>query len=286
MREMDAENPPIEIVVEDSFVVNMIHYGDSTLIKWMNWLPVVQILMVGAFILVGFMGFNNIRRSEQRYIWIGMAKETAHQLGTPISALYGWLELLKDVRDPERLKEIGDEMLKDVLRLSTVAQRFSQIGSVTEFEDADLTKILSETVHYFKRRIPQNVKSVTFAEDYACSVVCRINSDLFEWTIENLIKNALDAVGAGEGMITVSLTCSGDMTYVDVTDTGKGMTKKEQRQIFKPGYSTKKRGWGLGLNLAKRIIEDHHNGELTIKQSRINEGTTMRISLHCQRNDT
>lgn len=280
MKSMDNENPPIEISYRDR-IIQLIHYGDSDLITLLNWLPVVQIIMVGLFILLGFVGFNNIRRSEQRFIWVGMAKETAHQLGTPISSLMGWTELLKNSPAADSSGEVLNDMSTDLHRLRKVAQRFSQIGSNSETVDVELSGMLEDIVQYFRRRLPQSRKSVTISENYNIKCVCRLNRDLFEWAIENLIKNGLDSMENGSGKITVTLDNAPEKSwlYIDIADTGKGMSKKHQNQIFKPGFSTKKRGWGLGLNLTKRIVENYHNGRLLIKSSRIDEGTVMRIML-------
>ncbi|MFC1729248.1 ATP-binding protein [candidate division KSB1 bacterium] len=278
--EMDSENPPIEIM-HDSTVVNMFHYGDSALIQQLNWLPAVQVIMVGLLIMLGFIGFNNIRRSEQRFIWIGMAKETAHQLGTPISALGGWLELLKQNRSGDTRTDILSEMSKDVSRMTKVAQRFSQIGSSSDYVECELSEVLHDIAEYFRFRLPQTGKAVTIEENYQEKAVCRINRDLFEWAVENLVKNGLDAIENGRGSITMTLSRQqkDGWIVIDIADTGKGMTKKQIQQIFKPGFSTKKRGWGLGLNLTKRIVEDFHNGRLLVLSSKTDEGTVMRIMI-------
>jgi len=278
--EMDEENPPIEIAYNTQ-VMSLIHYGDSALIKQLNWLPVVQVFMVGLFILLGFIGFNNIRRSEQRFIWVGMAKETAHQLGTPISSLIGWIELLKQKQSIQKADEIIEEMAGDTNRMVKVAQRFSQIGSSTDYAEYDISVVLHDIVQYFKRRLPRLKDTAVIEEQYKVAAMCWINKDLFEWSVENLIKNSLDAVENSAGIVTITLDAveGGKKFFIDISDTGKGMTKKQQNQIFKPGFSTKKRGWGLGLTLAKRIIEDYHNGKLYVKNTKVNEGTTMRILL-------
>ncbi len=277
---MDKENPPIPIEYNGS-VLNLIHYGNSEMIRLLNWLPAIELGIVGLFIFLGFIGFNNIRRNEERFTWVGMAKETAHQLGTPISSLIGWLEILKETRESDRLSEIVTEMDNDVNRLTKVAQRFSQIGSNTELADRDIIKILGEIAEYFRKRLPQSGEAVILHEKYPESAVCTINKDLFEWSIENLIKNGLDALEKGKGEIIIALSMhSEDNWYcIDIIDSGKGMTKQQQKQIFNPGFSTKKRGWGLGLSLAKRIIEDYHGGKLLLKSTRLNGGTTMRILL-------
>jgi len=282
MEAMEKENPPIPIMYEPTeTVLNYLYYGDSEMITRMNWLPFIEISMVGLFILLGFVGFNSIRRSEQRFIWVGMAKETAHQLGTPISSLIGWIEMLKQSKPPGKTGDVIKEMDSDASRLIKVAQRFSQIGTDSEFANQDIVLVLKDIAQYFRKRLPQLGKSVTIYEEYPEEAVCQINRDLFEWAVENLVKNGLDAIENGTGDITVKLERQSDGKWyvIDISDTGKGMTKQQQKQIFKPGFSTKMRGWGLGLNLAKRIIEDYHKGRLLLKSTKLNEGTTMRIML-------
>ncbi|KPK91078.1 hypothetical protein AMJ80_07700 [bacterium SM23_31] len=280
MAAMDKENPPIPIMYE-SMVLNYLHYSDSEMIRLLNWLPFIEISMVGLFILLGFIGFNSIRKSEQRFIWVGIAKETAHQLGTPISSLIGWIEMLKESEQPDKTVEIIKEMDSDTSRLTKVAQRFSQIGADSELANHDIVLVLKEVAQYFRKRLPQLDKSVTIHEEYPEEASCQINRDLFEWAIENLIKNGLDAIENGPGKITIKFQkqSNGRWYTVDISDTGKGMTKQQQKQIFKPGFTTKMRGWGLGLNLSKRIIEDYHKGRLLLKSTKLNEGTTMRIML-------
>ncbi len=278
---MDKENPPIPIEYNGT-VLNLIHYGDSEMIRLLNWLPAIELAIVGLFIFLGFAGFNNIRKSEERFTWVGMAKETAHQLGTPISSLIGWIEMLKESQNPERTAEIIKEMGSDATRLTKVAQRFSQIGSNSEVADQDIVSVLSDVADYLRKRLPQSGKSVIIHEDFPEKAVSKINKDLFEWSVENLIKNGLDAIESGYGEITIHLSRhhENDNYCIDITDTGKGMTKQQQKRIFTPGFSTKKRGWGLGLNLAKRIVEDYHGGKLILKNTRLNEGTTMRIVIN------
>ncbi|MCP4727698.1 MAG: HAMP domain-containing histidine kinase [bacterium] len=280
MTAMDNENEPIPIRYNET-LLNIIHYGDSELISMLNWLPVVEVFTVGLFVLLAFIGLRNIQRSEQRFIWVGMAKETAHQLGTPISSLYGWLELAQVSEPSEKTKEIISEMQKDMYRLNKVAQRFSQIGSERDLTPFNLSEILHELIEYFRRRLPQTGKSVVIGEDYDDGIECKINRDLFEWAVENLVKNSLDAIENGKGKIQVDLKKheNTDWIIIEVTDNGKGMNKQQQKSIYKPGFSTKKRGWGLGLNFTKRIIEDYHKGKLILRSSRPNEGTIMRILL-------
>ncbi len=279
LADMDKENPPIPIKYQ-GMILGYYHYGVSPVIKQLRWLPVIEISAAVLFILIGYIGFSQIKRSEQRHIWVGMAKETAHQLGTPISSISGWVELLKDSRQNADLAI--REIETDVLRLSKIASRFSQIGSVPTLKPANIVEILGNTVTYFNKRLPQYNKKITIDLNIGANIEVKLNSDLFEWVIENLIKNAIDAIEDNAGKITIDLGVSENLTevYIDISDTGKGINNRDKKNIFKPGFSTKKRGWGLGLSLAKRIIEDYHGGKLFVKESRMSAGTTVRILLN------
>jgi signal transduction histidine kinase len=238
------------------------------------------------FILIGFWGFNSIRRNEQRLIWVGMAKETAHQLGTPISSLLGWIELLR-ARAEDNNGDVGTlaEMQRDVERLGKVASRFSQIGSQADLKEQELAPILEEVIKYFRRRLPQMGKEVNLEIINAHPDEIRpiaLNRDLFEWVLENLIKNSLDAIEKPKGEIILELkpaTSSRHRVMLDIRDNGRGVEPAIRKDIFRPGFSTKKRGWGLGLSLAKRIVEDYHHGRLFLKETRVGDGSTMRIIL-------
>jgi signal transduction histidine kinase len=279
--QMDESNPRIKVEYGDSLVLNYIHYGESRLITRLRLLPYVELAVVTLFIFIGYMSFSHIKRSEQSSIWVGMARETAHQLGTPISSMMGWTELLKHqagTSDPKIVETLRD-MDNDLLRLQKIADRFSKIGSKPDLKDENLMDVIEKVIHYYQRRIPQTGKKVQLALEQQGSVMARINRELFEWVIENLVKNALDAIETGEGKITVSLFERANHVYVDVSDTGKGIDPGFKKEIFRPGFSTKKRGWGLGLSLSQRIIESHHRGKLTLKESRPGVGTTFRIRL-------
>jgi len=282
IRKMDKESNPIPVMYGD-IVLQYLHYGDSQLIKSLGMLPYVQILGVGLFIMIGFIGFNNIRRSEQRFIWVGMAKETAHQLGTPISSLMGWVEILENsADDKERYKNTIIEIENDVKRLDKIANRFSFIGSPTELKKGDITESVREVISYIRRRLPQVGKDVQIIEKFEEIPHLHVNKGLFEWVVENLLKNSLDAINREKGRIIIYLSNDKEKkgrVFIDVKDNGKGIHKKHWKEIFKPGYSTKKRGWGLGLSLAKRIIEDYHKGALFVKESKLGEGTTIRVVL-------
>jgi signal transduction histidine kinase len=257
-----------------------LYYGDSRLIQELQWLPYLEAGFVALFVLIGFFGYANIKRSEQRSIWVGMAKETAHQLGTPISSLMGWIEILK--ADPSaRPAGLTDEMERDLRRLRQVTQRFSQIGSRPDLKQASIDGPLRETVEYIRRRAPQVGRQVSIEGTYGQTQAVALNADLFQWAVENLLKNSLDALDKPEGSIRVrsGTLPSGGGAFVEIEDNGRGIDKHNRRRVFKPGFSTKKRGWGLGLTLARRIIEEYHGGRLFVQSSVPDKGTVMRIEL-------
>ncbi|MBN1552612.1 HAMP domain-containing histidine kinase [bacterium] len=263
-------------------ILNYLYYGDSNLITQLLWLPYIEVLVVGLFILISYIGFQGMSKSEQQLLWVGMSKETAHQLGTPLSSMMGWLELLREDLSEKNIQAILPEMQNDIQRLYKVTSRFSQIGSRTELKKQNIIPVISGVINYFKKRLPQMDKQVRLLESYEDIADVRLNKDLFEWVLENLLKNALDSIEKNIGTIGVTVGLSEDHSkrvFIDVWDNGKGIAMKERRLVFKPGYSTKKRGWGLGLNLSKRIIEDYHFGKLYIKDSKVGEGTCMRILL-------
>jgi signal transduction histidine kinase len=278
--EMDRENRPIKVALNDSLVLNYVHYGESNLIRQLRWLPVSEIALATVFIFIAYVGFSTIKRSEQSNIWVGMAKETAHQLGTPLSSIMGWIEWMRDdARAEPRIIDTVNEMEQDVRRLNKVAARFSKIGSRPDLHEESLTEVLNEVIQYIAKRIPKSGNKVDLVVETPGNFSGHINRELFEWVIENLMKNALDALEGAAGKISFSLSQSDRWTVIDVTDTGKGIDPKFHREIFRPGYSTKKRGWGLGLTLAKRIIDEYHKGKLFVKQSAPGQGTTFRIRL-------
>ncbi len=281
VKQMAKEIEPIPLRYEN-YVIGKLYYGDSKLITQLVWLPYIEIGLVALFLLVAFLGYSSIKRSEQQLIWVGLSRETAHQLGTPISSLLGWLELLRSARSLEEVRRIADDMAQDLNRLQKVAARFSQIGSREDLKEHDLRQVLADVVAYFRRRIPQMGKRVEIREDYGEAPKAPVNRELFEWVVENLIKNALEALDKEEGVITIRLRAAsarGRLVEIDVVDNGRGLDARERRRIFRPGYSTKKRGWGLGLSLAKRIVEEYHRGRLFVAESRPGKGTTMRIVL-------
>ncbi len=277
---MDKENKPILVTYQDSLILQKVHYGESPLIKQLRWLPFIELSIGTLFILVGYIGFSYIKRNEQSNIWVGMARETAHQLGTPLTSMMGWIELLKHQSEASpTILETVSEFEHDARRLTKVADRFSKIGSKPDLKEENVAELIQHSIRYFERRIPQMGKKVDISITAGNGCIALVNSELFEWVIENLIKNALDAMEDGKGSIAFSLAKEGKRTVIDVTDTGKGIDATYHKDIFRPGFSTKRRGWGLGLSLSKRIIETYHQGKLSVLRSAIGEGTTFRIVL-------
>lgn len=280
MREMDEIHPPINITYADTMVLTRIHYGDSELIKQLQFYPYLQIGIAALFIMLGYLGFSYIKKSEQSNIWVGMAKETAHQFGTPISSLMGWVEMLKlNYNDPNKVIDITEEISNDVEKLNKITTRFSKIGSKPELKPLNLFDAVIKVTDYFNRRLPQTGKTVELNIDGDKNLCAMINSELFEWVIENLIKNALDAIEDKKGLISINIIEGKKFAEVEISDNGKGIDLKRRKDVFRPGYSTKKRGWGLGLSLSKRIIEGYHGGKIFVKSSIPNEGTVFKIQL-------
>jgi signal transduction histidine kinase len=277
-REMDAAHPTIPIQLPG--ITQQVHYGESALIRELRYFPYVQLLFLALFIGVGYLGFSYVRRSEQSSLWVGMAKEAAHQLGTPISSLMGWTQYLRmpDL-PPEKKDEALTEIENDIKRLQRVANRFSDIGSQPKLEEQPVTPLLEETASYVRRRLPSESQAITLRVDAEENLRAPVNAELFGWVVENLLKNALDAINEEEGEIVVRAHRTDDAVRVDVRDTGAGVERRQRRNVFRPGYSTKKRGWGLGLSLAKRIVEDYHGGSLTLAESVVGEGSTFRIEV-------
>lgn len=281
-QEMDDVHDPIPIIVEfptDTLNQRM-HYGESSLVRAVRIFPYVQLGFVGLFVLVGYFGFSYVRSSEQKSLWVGMAKEAAHQLGTPISSLMGWLEMLrmKGNADSEQVHAF-DEIEKDIQRLTRVTSRFSDIGSLPKLEDQDLAPVIENIAEYIRHRLPQSGNQTVLDIRVPSDLTVPLNAELFEWVVENLLKNALDAIPSGAGEIAVTAKKAEEIVMIDVTDNGKGIDRRQWKNVFRPGYSTKKRGWGLGLSLARRIVEDYHGGSLTLLTSKPGEGTTFRINL-------
>lgn len=267
---MRSENAPLEIDFVNTGQAK-IFYRTSDLIEQMKYFPVLQFVVIALYLLIAYLLFSWARRSEQNQVWAGMAKETAHQLGTPISSLMGWVELLKMQEEPFAGTE---EMEKDIDRLQVVTDRFSKIGSVPVLEPTDLIPVINDTMDYLQHRFSKKFEfDIRLPEG---PVVIPLVPSLFRWVLENLTKNAVDAMG-DHGKITLELVENADEVLIDLSDTGKGIPKSQLKQVFNPGFTSKKRGWGLGLSLAKRIIEDYHKGKIFVKSSVVGQGTTFRI---------
>ena len=278
--DMDKMNRPIIVSYQDTVILSRVHYGESPLVTRLRWLPYIEIAIGALFIFVGYIGFSYIKRSEQSNIWVGMARETAHQLGTPLSSMMGWVEIMK-LRPEQDVKvtETIAEMENDLLRLNKIADRFSKIGSKPDLREEELSEVVKGVIVYFQKRIPQMGKRVDIVVEPAEPVRAKINRELFEWVLENLVKNGLDAMEEGKGKISFRISRLNGAPVIDVTDTGKGIDAAYRKDIFRPGFSTKKRGWGLGLSLSKRIVETYHRGKLSVKESKLGVGTTFRIKL-------
>jgi len=264
-------------ILIDEHEEHYLYYKDSDLLRTIKNYPYFQLFLVFLFFLVSFIAFSSIRKAEQNQVWVGLAKETAHQLGTPISSLSAWIELLKDKLNEEDDKLIADEMNKDINRLILVANRFSKIGSTPELSKQNLIPILEQNVAYMKMRAAHSIVFQVI-NNANTELYANVNIQLFEWVIENLLKNALDAMNKN-GKITIFVAQEKDDILIDVIDTGKGIANKNIKDVFKTGYSTKKRGWGIGLALSKRIIEDYHKGKIFVKESTEGKGTTFRITI-------
>jgi anti-sigma regulatory factor (Ser/Thr protein kinase) len=270
---MKKQHEPIEIVFAGT-QKNFIYYKDSYLLTQLRYYPFFQLAVIGLFLIVSYIAFSTSRNAEQNQVWVGMAKETAHQLGTPLSSLMAWLEYLKSQSHPdEHLTEIE----KDITRLNTITERFSKIGSAPILKKENLTEVLQSSVSYIKSRASSHINfELINAQSY--DVEAPINVALFEWVLENIFKNAIDAM-SGEGTITIRITDQQQFAYIDITDSGKGIHKSKYKTVFKPGYTNKSRGWGLGLSLSKRIVEEYHAGQIFVKSSELSKGTTFRIVL-------
>jgi len=249
-------------------------YDESLMLKRLESYPIVQLGVVLIFVVIAIFALLTSKRAEQNKVWVGLSKETAHQLGTPISSLMAWTEILKETHPDD---ELIPEMDKDVKRLQLIADRFSKIGSLPEPVPASLNEVMDHVIDYMDRRTSSKVKMIKDFPDH--DIVVRMNASLFEWVIENLSKNAVDAMGGDGGTITLHMEDTPTKAIIEVRDTGKGIRKKDLANVFRPGFTTKKRGWGLGLSLAKRIVEEYHKGKIWVKESEVGKGTTFRIEL-------
>lgn len=274
LEEMADENQPIEVQLGDKGV-SYIYYQDSELLTIIKLFPLTQILIIAVFAAIAYLLFSFARKSEQNRVWAGMAKETAHQIGTPLSSIMAWLELIK--HDESNIHKAAGEIEKDVLRLDMITERFSKIGSTPLLDSDNIIVIMNDSIQYL---IPRSSKRVIYKLNYdqKSTLEVPVNAALFSWVIENLCKNAIDAM-SGKGTINIDIFDENKYVVIDISDTGKGISSTEQKAIFNPGYTSKKRGWGLGLSLSKRIISDYHKGKLFVKSSTIGKGTTFRIML-------
>ena len=271
--ELAEINPRIKVetLYNETFYI---FFDESKLLKSLTYFPYIQLLVIIVFVLFGYIALRSTKQDEQNRVWIGLAKETAHQLGTPTSSLLGWLEYLRTQNiDPTAIAEMN----KDIIRLTKVVDRFSKIGAATSLSEGVINEIVGNSVIYFRTRVPKNV-TISYNGLAMAQQKAMINEALFEWVIENLLKNAMDAL-SGKGTIDVKLSNDDNWIYIDVKDTGKGIAKGNFKRIFEPGFTTKTRGWGLGLSLSKRIIEGYHSGKIFVLDSEINKGTTIRIAL-------
>ncbi len=284
IRQFASIHDPVEIILGDEQIQQKqyVYYGESQTVQFLRYFPYIQFGLLALLLGIGYTGYKSITRSEQSNLWVGMAKEAAHQLGTPISSLYGWIQLLKDKeKDQSETGVIIHEIENDVSRLKGVAERFNKIGSEPELRETRLEPIIEQVVRYMESRLPQLWKQVEVRKSINTTARVNVNAELFNWAMENLIKNAMDAIreNSDGAFLAIRVNQLEDDVYIDIEDSGSGIDRKYINEVFKPGFSTKKRGWGLGLSLTKRIIEDYHNGRLEILHSEISSGTTMRITL-------
>lgn len=275
--EMRKNHMPIVVEIGDG-VRGLVYYNNSSLLRQLTYFPYVLLSILTALGVLAYLAFSASRRAEQNRVWVGLAKETAHQLGTPMSSLMAWVEYMRS--DPAQYDvSVTDEIEKDVQRLETITARFSSIGSVPTLKDENLTEVVEQFTGYLSKRISTKVK-MSVVNQLPANQLVKMNKLLFEWVIENICKNAVDAMkGVGELRLNI-IELPHEAVAIDITDTGKGISKANMQKVFNPGYSTKKRGWGLGLTLAKRIVEEYHKGRLYVKNSEVGKGTTFRIVLN------
>ncbi len=274
LAEFKQLNKPVELVLsQEPLMINRYYYGETALLKQVRWFPLIQLLIVGMFILITITLLRTNFKSTQNQVWAGMAKETAHQMGTPLSSLQGWVEMLKD---HEQNLPLVAEMEHDMERLKLVSDRFSKIGSIPQLEEKNVVVQVQHMMDYMKKRASNKVIFSMQTSD--TEIPAMMSAPLFDWVLENLMKNGLDAMD-GAGKINVDISDNATNVFVDISDTGKGISKANIAKVFHPGFTTKKRGWGLGLTLCKRIMEQYHGGQLFVKNSEIGKGTTFRIVL-------
>ena len=282
LESMDQQNDPIQIFYTDpdsneSILLGYLHYGDSDLIRKLQWLPYLEIGVVALFIFIGFIGFNSIRNSEKRNIWVGMARETAHQLGTPVSALMGWVDRLRT--HPEESTNVVKEMGSDLKRLEQIGSRFSKMGSDSELKSISLKELVDRQSAYLKKRLPLLKKEIELTVSGIDNISIEGNEILLGWAIENVIRNGIDSIQSEEGKVDISISSDDVSGIIQIQDNGAGILKKDWKNIFRPGFSTKERGWGLGLSLVNRIINEIHDGEIKVLDSKIGLGTCFEIRI-------
>jgi len=281
MKSMDKINTPIPLVFNDenneSINFGYLHYGDSFLIQKIQIWAYVELLLIGVFVFFGFLGFSFIRSNEKKHIWVGMSRETAHQLGTPVSALLGWIDLLKE--DASNAKDIIPELESDIDRLQQISRRFSKMGSDPEIEEINISNKIENILFYLSKRIPVLGNKIQLINDINSGITIKANGTLLSWAIENLIRNSIDAIGTNKGIIRISLIKTSDKVKIKISDNGCGIPKKDWKNIFRPGFSTKFTGWGLGLSLCQRIIKEVHNGTISIISSELNSGTVFEVDI-------
>lgn len=271
-----TEHQPIEVDFGGG-KPNYIYYRNSDLLTQLRYYPYVQLTIIGMFVFLAYMAFNYSKASEQDRVWIGLAKETAHQLGTPLSSLMAWTEYFR--ADEHTPKEIVEELDKDIKRLEMITSRFSSIGSVPVLKQENIYQVVESTILYIEKRVSKKVKFTITTSNK--QLTAKLNPPLFEWVIENLSKNAVDAIGAASGSININIMAGAEKrVFIDITDSGKGISKANLKKVFQPGFTTRQRGWGLGLTLVQRIVENYHEGKIYIRNSEVGKGTTFRIVLN------
>jgi NtrC-family two-component system sensor histidine kinase KinB len=279
---MDEDHKPVTMIDPSTGrFIGMVHYGRPAITQGLRWLPLAGAGMLGLFFVMGYVGIRSIIEGERRSIWVGMAKETAHQLGTPLSSLMGWLQHLKERCADERMRDTVREMEKDILRLSKISSRFGKVGSKPRLDEEDIVEIVRSAVDYQKRRLPSLSREVEIREHFGHIPPTAVNADLIEWAVENLLKNALDAIDKPKGIVEVRTTFvpRQSIISIEIEDNGRGMDSGAAKRIFEPGYSTRRGGWGLGLPLARRVVEEYHHGRLRLLRTSPGRGSLFVIEL-------
>ncbi len=281
IKRMKSEYEPIVIFDDTGMVFAKFYYTHSSLIDEFKYFPLIEIFIAISFVTLAYIAFNYLRRSEESKLWVGMAKEAAHQLGTPLSSLLAWIEILQSNSEEQIQKdEVLREMGNDLNRLKTISERFSKIGSNPEMKRANLVHIIDEIIDYFERRVPHLGKKIALIRDYPQKTIfVDVNPVLFSWVIENLLKNSFESIESEKGFVKITIQQTKRKIFIQITDNGRGMTAKQRRYAFQPGFTTKKRGWGIGLTFCKRIIEDYHKSKIYIKDTNVGKGTTFAIEL-------